>query len=134
MKKRHITMLALGAALVLVTQLPPLRSGAHQTYEQIKLLVDVLQHVKEQYVEEVDQTKLIYGEAAGMVRELDPFSQFMEPESHKEMQTETEGQFGGLGIRIEMRDDILTVMTPIMDTPAYRAGILPGYRSCRTVA
>ncbi len=126
MKKNRLAFLLSGAALLLVTQLPPVRSNVNQAYEQIKLLVDVLQHVREQYVEDVDQKKLIYGAAAGIVRTLDPFSQFMEPEAHKEMKTETSGQFGGLGIRIAVRDGWLTVITPLPDTPAYRMGVLPG--------
>jgi len=99
-----------------------------KTLEQIRILVEVFDYIQANYVVEKSAKDIVYGAAHGMVRTLDPFSQFLEPESHKEMQTETEGQFGGLGIRIELRDDILTVMTPIPDTPAYRAGILPGDR------
>jgi carboxyl-terminal processing protease len=97
-----------------------------RTLDQLRVLIEVFDYVQQNYVVEVSPKQLVYGAAHGMVRTLDPFSQFLEPESHKEMQTETEGQFGGLGIRIELRDDWLTVMTPILDTPAYRAGILPG--------
>jgi len=96
-----------------------------QTFEQLKLILDVYQQVNQNYVEEVEPQKLIYGAAAGIVNTLDPFSQFMLPEAREEMQTTTEGQFGGLGIRIMLKDDILTVITPLPDTPAYRAGILP---------
>ncbi|MCB4755627.1 MAG: S41 family peptidase [Elusimicrobia bacterium] len=96
-----------------------------QTFEQLKLILDVYQQVMQNYVEEVDSKKLIYGAAAGIVNTLDPFSQFMIPEAREEMQTTTEGQFGGLGIRIMIKDDLLTVITPLPDTPAYRAGILP---------
>lgn len=126
MKKRSILLAVLLAGGVVTAVLPPVRSAVDDSYQQIKLVVDVLQHVREQYVEEVDQKKLIYGAAAGMARTLDPFSQFMEPEDHKEMKTETQGQFGGLGIRIAIRDGWLTVITPMPDTPAYRLGILPG--------
>ena len=105
--------------------LRPVRSNVSETYQQIKLLVDVLQHIKQQYVEQPNQTSLIYGGAAGMVRTLDPFSQFMEPEAHREMRTETEGEFGGLGIRISIRDGWPVVITPLPETPAYRMGILP---------
>ncbi|MGQ0645732.1 MAG: S41 family peptidase [Elusimicrobiota bacterium] len=126
MTKRKLSGLAFGAALVVLTQMPPVRSGADAAYGQIKLLVDVLQHIREQYVEEVERKDLIYGAAAGMVRTLDPFSQFMEPEAHREMRTETEGEFGGLGIRIAVREGWLVVVTPLPETPAYRLGILPG--------
>ncbi len=98
---------------------------ADRTFEQIKLLLEVYQQVNQNYVEEVDSQNLIYGAAAGMVATLDPFSQFMVPEAREEMQTITEGQFGGLGIRIMMKDNWLTVITPLPDTPAYKAGVLP---------
>ncbi|HMZ27729.1 MAG TPA: S41 family peptidase, partial [Elusimicrobiota bacterium] len=125
--KRRNRILILGVAAVAgVFGLPPVRSAVDTTYEQIKLLVDVLQYIREQYVESVDQKAIVYGAASGMTRALDPFSQFMEPEAHKEMKTETQGQFGGLGIRIAVRDGWLTVITPMPDTPAYRLGILPG--------
>lgn len=94
-------------------------------YSEIKLLIDVLNLIEEHYVEPVETKKLIYGAASGMVTTLDPFSQFMPPEVHKEMKTETEGVFGGLGIRISIRDEVLTVITPLPGTPAYRMGILP---------
>lgn len=100
--------------------------ATEETYGQIKLLVDVLTLIQEHYVEPVETKKVIYGAARGMTGTLDPFSQFMEPEIHREMKTETEGQFGGLGIRIAIRDSILTVITPLLGTPAYRLGILPG--------
>lgn len=126
MKTKSALFSVLFAGLVLGTVFSPVRSAVDDTYRQIKLLVDILQHVREQYVEEVDQKKLVYGAAAGLARSLDPFSQFMEPEAHKEMKTETHGQFGGLGIRIAVREGWLTVITPMPDTPAYRLGILPG--------
>jgi len=105
---------------------PSSPAEVNDNYEQIRLLVDILQHIENQYVETVERKNLVYGAAAGMVRTLDPFSQFLEPEAHKEMRTETEGQFGGLGIRIAIRDGWLVVITPLPDTPAYRMGILPG--------
>lgn len=101
-------------------------SNIDKTLEQLRILTEVFDYIQQHYVVETSAKDLINGAAHGMVKTLDPFSQFLEPEPHKEMQTETEGQFGGLGIRIEIRDEWLTVMTPIPDTPAYRAGILPG--------
>jgi carboxyl-terminal processing protease len=121
----------LTAALVCGPAMVPARaaqSPQDKTYEQLKVLVDVLSYIQENYVEEPDSQKLIYGAASGMVRTLDPFSQFMDPEAHDEIKTETEGEFGGLGIRIAVKDDWLTVMTPLPGTPAYRAGILPNDR------
>ncbi len=96
-----------------------------KTFEQLKILIDVYQQVVQNYVEEVDSQSLIYGAATGMIATLDPFSQFMVPDAREEMRTITEGQFGGLGIRIMLKDGLLTVITPLPGTPAYRAGILP---------
>ncbi len=123
-----VLAVCLGLALFKINVLTAATSSIDKTLDQLKVLTEVFDYIQQNYVTEKTTKDLVYGAAHGMVRTLDPFSQFLEPEPHKEMQTETEGQFGGLGIRIEMRDDILTVMTPIMDTPAYRAGILPGDR------
>jgi carboxyl-terminal processing protease len=128
MKRRHV-----GISLILVIALmlsvnPSVRSAADHTYENMKMLVEVMNLIKDNYVEEIDNKKVVYGAASGMVRVLDPFSQFLEPDAHKEMKSETEGEFGGLGIRISIRDSILTVITPLPGTPAYREGILPNDR------
>ncbi|MDX6768876.1 MAG: S41 family peptidase [Elusimicrobiota bacterium] len=100
-------------------------AAADKTYEQMKLLVDVLGYVQDNYVDDADTQKLVYGAAAGMVRTLDPFSQFMDPDEYREIKTETEGQFGGVGIRMTVEDDWLTVQTPLPGSPAYRLGLLP---------
>jgi carboxyl-terminal processing protease len=102
--------------------------GDDKTYEQLSFLVDVLNYIQENYVDPIEIQKLVYGAAGGMVRTLDPFSQFMEPEANQEIKAETEGEFGGIGIRMIMKDDWLTVLTPLPDTPAYRAGMLPNDR------
>jgi carboxyl-terminal processing protease len=101
-------------------------SGA--TYEQLKLFTEVLSIVQNQYVDEVPPRDLIYSAIKGTLRGLDPHSSFLDPENYREMQVETSGSFGGLGIEITLRDDILTVVAPIEGTPAYRAGIHPGDR------
>ena len=95
-------------------------------YESIELFTDVLSMVKKSYVEEVDTKKLIYGAINGMLASLDPHSSFMSPEMYKEMKIETKGAFGGLGIEITIKDGLLTVISPIEDTPAFRAGIKAG--------
>ncbi len=92
----------------------------------IKLFSEVLSLIQDKYVEKVDIKKLIYGAASGMVRTLDCFSQFMDPDEYREMKVETKGEFGGLGIRIAIKDNYLTIITPLPGTPAYRKGILPG--------
>jgi carboxyl-terminal processing protease len=102
--------------------------GDEKVYEGLSFLVDVLEIIRESHVEPADVQKLSYGAAAGMVRALDPFSQFMEPQAHREIKAETEGEFGGIGIRMVMKDEWLTVLTPLPGTPAYRAGLLPDDR------
>src|SRR5215471_19239457 len=98
------------------------------TYENLRLFTEVLSIIQSQYVDEVPPKELIYSAIKGTLRGLDPHSSFLDPEMYREMQVETSGSFGGLGIEITLRDDILTVVTPIEGTPAYRAGILPGDR------
>jgi carboxyl-terminal processing protease len=95
-------------------------------YESLKNFSEVLSLVQKNYVTEVDSEKLIEGAINGMLRELDPHTSYMPKEAYKEMQVETEGKFGGLGIEISIKDDILTVVSPIEDTPAYDAGIKAG--------
>src|SRR5918992_2236723 len=101
-------------------------SGA--TYEQLKLFTEVLPIVQNQYVDEVPPKELIYSAIKGTLRGLDPHSSFLDPESYREMQVGTSGSFGGLGIEIALRDDVLTVVAPIEGTPAHRAGLQPGDR------
>jgi carboxyl-terminal processing protease len=96
------------------------------TYEHLKLFTDVLAIIQNQYVDETEPREVIYGAVRGMLRALDPHSSFLDPESYREMQVETSGAFGGLGIEITVRDDQLTVVAPIEGTPAWRAGVQPG--------
>jgi carboxyl-terminal processing protease len=98
------------------------------TYEQLRLFTEVLSIVQNQYVDEVPPKDLIYSAIKGTLRGLDPHSSFLDPESYREMQVETSGSFGGLGIEITLKDDILTVVAPIDGTPAYRAGLHTGDR------
>ena len=97
-----------------------------ERYEDLKIFTEVLSYVEANYVEQVEPERVIHGAIRGMLRSLDPHSSFMPPEMFGEMQVETEGRFGGLGIEITIRDDVLTVVSPIEETPAFRAGILAG--------
>ena len=105
---------------------PSAQAVDNQFYNHIRLFSEVLSLIQDKYVEKVDIKKLIYGAASGMVRTLDCFSQFMDPDEYREMKVETKGEFGGLGIRIAIKDNYLTIITPLPGTPAYRKGILPG--------
>jgi len=98
------------------------------TYEQLRLFTEVLSIVQNQYVDEIPPKDLIYNAIKGTLRGLDPHSSFLDPESYREMQVETSGSFGGLGIEITLRDDVLTVVAPIEGTPAHRAGLHPADR------
>jgi carboxyl-terminal processing protease len=94
-------------------------------FEKMQILTEVLMRIRQSYVDE-DKTQykdLLYGALRGMLQSLDPHSQFMEPETFSDMRSDTAGEFGGLGIVIGMRDGVLTVIAPMEDTPAFRAGI-----------
>lgn len=95
-------------------------------YRELQIFTDVLAIVRRSYVEEVPMKDLIYGAINGMLAALDPHSSFMPPEVYKEMKIDTSGEFGGLGIEISVRDGALTIVAPIEDTPAARAGLQSG--------
>ncbi len=92
-------------------------------YKEIELFTDALTLIRSDYVEEAKYKELIYGALKGMLRSLDDYSQFLDPDAYKEVKVETEGEFGGLGIQIAIQDGLLTVIAPIDDTPAFRAGL-----------
>ena len=102
--------------------------AVEDTYEKLKVFTEILSLVQSNYVDEVNSRDLIYGAVKGMLDTLDPHSAFMPPDAFKEMQVETQGSFGGLGIEITVKDRTLTVVAPIDGTPAERAGIQPGDR------
>lgn len=95
-------------------------------YRELQLFTDVLSIVRRSYVEEVPMKDLIYGAVNGMLASLDPHSSFLPPDMYKELEIDTSGEFGGLGIEITLRDNVLTVVSPIEDTPAYRIGLEAG--------
>lgn len=112
--------ISLGSVLVRYSQ------ADNSTYDNLRVFAEVLSVVQKNYVEEVNSKDLIYSAIKGMLSSLDPHSSFMTPEMYKEMQVDTKGEFGGLGIQIGVKDKMLTVISPIEDTPAYRAGIKAG--------
>ncbi len=103
-------------------------NGKEDLYSQIELFSYALTTIQSEYVDEQKPKDLIYGSLKGMLAGLDPHSQFLTPDDYKELKTETQGKFGGLGIEISIRDGILTVITPLEDTPAWKAGIKAGDR------
>jgi carboxyl-terminal processing protease len=103
------------------------RTGhASETYEELKTFSEVLTQVQKHYVDEVKSKDLVQGAIRGMLATLDPHSAYMTPEMYKEIQVETKGEFGGVGIQIGVKDNRLAVIAPIEGTPAQRAGIKAG--------
>ena len=98
------------------------------SYEKLKTFSEILSLLEANYVEKVDTNDLIDGAIRGMLKTLDPHTSYLPPEAFKQMKVETSGRFGGLGIEITVRKGILTVVTPIEDTPAFKAGVKAGDR------
>ncbi len=118
--------MAVGIIFLAGQSLDRVSAVSRDTYEGLEAFTNVLAIVQKNYVEEVGTQKLVEGAINGMLGALDPHSAYLTPESYKELQVDTGGSFGGLGIEITLRDGILTVVSPIEDTPAYRAGIKAG--------
>ncbi|HVL73593.1 MAG TPA: S41 family peptidase [Beijerinckiaceae bacterium] len=131
---RKLTLIVLGAfmgagATTLATKTPLLSSTAAvaasaETYRQLSLFGDVFEKVRSDYVERPDEGKLIESAINGMLTSLDPHSSFMDAKSFRDMQVQTRGEFGGLGIEVTMEEGLVKVVTPIDDTPAAKAGLL----------
>src|SRR5262249_29041197 len=106
------------------------RAGAtsqeESRYAAIGQLGRVLVQIENNYVEPVDRARLVNGAITGMVGELDPHSSYMPPQDWKLFQSETEGKFGGVGLEVDARNELLTVIAPIEGSPAHRAGIRSG--------
>ncbi len=101
-------------------------SAARGTYESLETFANIISIVQKNYVEEVSMEEMVEGAIQGMVSSLDPHSAYLTPELYKELQVDARGTFGGLGIEITLKDDVLTIITPLEDTPAFRAGVKPG--------
>ena len=95
-------------------------------YEKIDLLGEVLEKVQDEYVDEIDQAEVMDSAINGILQSLDPYSAYMNPKIYEEMQTETSGEFGGLGIEVSMEGGVVKVISPIDDTPAARVGVKAG--------
>jgi carboxyl-terminal processing protease len=118
---------ALGV-LVLLAEFAVRRADAlpDDTYKQLATFANVLAIVQKNYVEPVSTKQLINGAITGMLASLDPHSAYLTPDLYRDLEVETRGSFGGLGLEVTIKDDILTVVAPIEDTPAYRAGVKAG--------
>ncbi|MCE1235569.1 MAG: S41 family peptidase [Hyphomicrobiales bacterium] len=133
---RKVTLLALGVVLgagsmigigegmrLVAAESAP---SAADTYRQLNLFGDVFERIRSDYVEKPDDSKLVESAINGMLTSLDPHSSYMSPKSFKDMQVQTRGEFGGLGIEVTMEDGLVKVVAPIDDTPAARAGVRAG--------
>ncbi len=114
------------ALLLLVPQSASTQEEKADTYRQLKLFGDVFERVRADYVEEVSDEELIEAAIRGMLSSLDPHSSYLDPKSFQDMRVQTKGEFGGLGIEVTMESGLVKVVSPIDDTPAYRAGVQAG--------
>ena len=133
MRKTSMVLLsaATGAALMLFVTQPravlmgsSARAATSDTYRQLNLFGDVFERVRSDYVEKPDDSKLVESAISGMLAGLDPHSSYMDAKSFRDMQVQTRGEFGGLGIEVTMEDGLIKVVSPIDDTPASKAGIM----------
>ena len=133
---RKVSMVVAGAALgataatvALQTTIlsgPPAFAANSDTYRNLNLFGDVFEKIRTDYVEKPDETKLVEAAINGMLTSLDPHSSYMDAKAYRDMQVQTRGEFGGLGIEVSQDDNVIKVVTPIDDTPASKAGILSG--------
>ena len=126
--KKALVLLAFLTVLILLGPYGDSRVSAidRNTYKNLKTFSEVLDMVEKNYVEPVDSDKLMQGAINGMIKSLDPHSSFMTADMYKELEVETRGSFGGLGIEITILKDVLTIVSPIEDTPAFNAGLKAG--------
>lgn len=123
---RLFLILIFSWGLVIAGPTPKAHAIPEKIYRSLDLFTKVLYLVERDYVEEVDGEELVYGAIKGMLGTLDPYSVFLTPDVYKELKVDTVGRFGGVGLEITLREGVLTVVAPIEDTPADRAGIQSG--------
>jgi carboxyl-terminal processing protease len=135
MRKTSLVLLGAvaGAALTMVATQPRVavfgasaKAAAADTYKQLNLFGDIFERVRAHYVEKPDDSKLVESAVNGMLNGLDPHSSYMDPKSFRDMQVQTRGEFGGLGIEVTMEDGLVKVVAPIDETPAAKAGVRAG--------
>ena len=141
---RKLSLLILGAVVgaggaTMVSQTTLLSStsavaASADTYRQLSLFGDVFEKIRTDYVEKPEESKLIESAINGMLTSLDPHSSYMDAKSFRDMQVQTRGEFGGLGIEVTMEDGLVKVVTPIDDTPHLAPGFLPTTSSRRSTA
>lgn len=130
MNKSKISRYSVWVAVVFFigTLFPYAYGAAESSLKKLRMLVDVIEFVKENYVEQTDTDALIAGAIKGVVGELDDYSQYLDATDYKTLKNETRGEFGGIGCRLQVKDNFITVSSPLPNSPAYEANILPGDR------
>ena len=123
MKKFYVFILAF---LILFSSNNILFASGNDIYKKIDLFSEVLETIKNEYVDEIDESEAMDSAINGLLQSLDPYSGYMKPEAFENMQTDTSGKFGGLGIEVTMESGVVKVITPLDDTPAAKAGVKAG--------
>lgn len=129
--QKFFLLILLGLGISLGAFNTKVHALSEEVYKSLDLFTKVMYIVEKDYVEPVDGEELVYGAIKGMLGTLDPYSVFLTPDIYKELKVDTVGRFGGIGLEITLQNGVLTVVSPIEDTPAARAGIQPGDRIVR---
>ena len=129
-KLLSVMCVVFGAALVFggrdLPEVSARESGKSNLFEELKVFTDVLSVVKRDYVSDIENRKVVEGAIKGMLGTLDPHSGYLDPDFYQDLQVQTKGEFGGLGIEITIKDGLLVVVAPMEDSPAEKAGVRPG--------
>jgi len=122
--KNKITVITIIAAIMVSAYWVGFSLGkeSDNVYKELDIFAEAMALVDQKYAEVKKPKELVYGAISGLLNSLDAYSQFLTPEEHKELITETEGKFGGLGIEITMKNGYVTIISPLEDTPAWKAG------------
>ncbi len=119
-------LMAIGIVALLLSHPASGQQNGSETYRQLELLGDVFERIRAEHVQEVSDEDLVEAAVNGMLASLDPHSSYLSPKDFRDMQVHTRGEFGGLGIEVTMENGVVKVVSPIDDTPAFRAGLKPG--------
>ena len=123
MRRQFLAAAGMAAMLAFA---PPATADSSDTYRQLDLLMDVFERIRAEYVEEVEDREVIEAAINGMLSALDPHSSYLGPDNFRQMQVQTDGEYGGLGLEVSMENGVIRVISPIDETPAARAGIQGG--------
>ncbi|MCG3176524.1 MAG: putative CtpA-like serine protease [Candidatus Omnitrophica bacterium] len=121
-----LTTLALSSAPLLWATLQPVKVARYEMTQELERVLDTMALIKTDYVEEVPYDRMIKGALTGMLKALDPYSQYLDKEAYEDLRADTQGEFGGLGVEVSLKSGFLTVIAPLDDSPAQRAGLKAG--------